>query len=36
VRYVVTPDRFQEIMSAILPKRTMDNLIAGRLGLKKS
>jgi len=34
VRYVVTPDRFQEVMSAILPKRTMDNLIAGRLGLK--
>src|SRR5712691_2642486 len=36
VRYVVTPDRLQEVMSAILPKRTMDNLIAGRLGLKKS
>lgn len=34
VRYVVTPDPFQEFMSAILPKRTMDNLIAGRLGLK--
>lgn len=34
VRYVVTPDRLQEVMSAILPKRTMDNLIAGRLGLK--
>jgi hypothetical protein len=34
VRYVVTPDRFQEVMSAILPKRTMDRLIAGRLGLK--
>jgi NAD(P)-dependent dehydrogenase (short-subunit alcohol dehydrogenase family) len=33
VRYVVTPDQFQEIMSAILPKRTMDKLIAGRLGL---
>jgi hypothetical protein len=29
----VTPDQFQEIMSAILPKRTMDKLIAGRLGL---
>ena len=36
VRYVVTPNMTQEVMSAILPKRTMDNLIAGRLGLKKS
>jgi len=33
VRYTVTPDRLQEIMGAILPKRTMDRLIAGRLGL---
>ena len=36
VRYVVTPNKTQEIMAAILPKRTMDRLIAGRLGLKKS
>jgi NAD(P)-dependent dehydrogenase (short-subunit alcohol dehydrogenase family) len=33
VRYVVTPDTMQEIVTAILPKRTMDRLIAGRLGL---
>jgi NAD(P)-dependent dehydrogenase (short-subunit alcohol dehydrogenase family) len=33
VRYTVTPDGFQEIMQAILPKRTMDRLIGGRLGL---
>ena len=36
VRYVVTPDRVQEIVSAILPKRTMDKLIAGRLGLTRN
>jgi NAD(P)-dependent dehydrogenase (short-subunit alcohol dehydrogenase family) len=34
VRYTVTPDVMQEVVGAILPKRTMDNLIAGRLGLK--
>ena len=33
VRYTVTPDGFQEIMQAILPKRTMDKLIGGQLGL---
>ncbi len=32
-RYTVTPDGFQEFMTAILPKRTMDRLIGGRLGL---
>ncbi len=36
VRYVVTPDVMQEIVSAILPKRTMDKLIAGRLGLTRN
>jgi NAD(P)-dependent dehydrogenase (short-subunit alcohol dehydrogenase family) len=34
-RYTVTPDPFAEIMQAILPKRTMDKLIAGRLGLTR-
>ena len=33
VRYTVTPDRFAEIMQAVLPKRTMDKLIGGQLGL---
>lgn len=32
-RYTVTPDGFQEFMQAVLPTRTMDKLIAGRLGL---
>ena len=33
VRYTVTPDGFQEIMQAILPKRTLDKIIGGQLGL---
>jgi len=33
VRYVVTPDVMQEVVSAVLPKRVMDRMIAGRLGL---
>lgn len=34
-RYVVTPDRIEHFMVNHLPKRMVDNLIAGRLGLKK-
>ena len=34
VHYTVTPDRMQEFVVHTLPKRTVDNLIAGRLGLK--
>ena len=34
VRYTVTPDPIQEMVLGLLPKRTVDNLIAGRLGLK--
>jgi NAD(P)-dependent dehydrogenase (short-subunit alcohol dehydrogenase family) len=32
-RYTVAPNLMQQIMTAVLPKRTMDNLIARRLGL---
>jgi NAD(P)-dependent dehydrogenase (short-subunit alcohol dehydrogenase family) len=32
-RYTVAPNPFQQLMSATLPKRTVDNLIARRLGL---
>jgi NAD(P)-dependent dehydrogenase (short-subunit alcohol dehydrogenase family) len=35
VRYTVTPDRVQNVMVNVLPKRTVDNIVAGRLGLKK-
>jgi NAD(P)-dependent dehydrogenase (short-subunit alcohol dehydrogenase family) len=35
VHYTVTPDTFQQIMVSTLPKRMVDNVIAGRLGLKK-
>jgi NAD(P)-dependent dehydrogenase (short-subunit alcohol dehydrogenase family) len=34
-RYVVTPDPFQNWMMSHLPKRMVDNTIAGRLGLKR-
>ena len=34
VHYTVSPDRIQEIVLGLLPKRTVDNLIGGRLGLK--
>ncbi len=34
-RYVVTPDKIEHFMVNHLPKRTVDALIAGRLGLKK-
>ncbi len=32
-RYVVTPDPFQNLLVNTLPKRTVDRIIAGRLGL---
>ncbi|HEX3674391.1 MAG TPA: SDR family oxidoreductase [Rhizomicrobium sp.] len=35
VRYTVTPDRVQNAMVNVLPKRTLDNIVAGRLGLKR-
>jgi NAD(P)-dependent dehydrogenase (short-subunit alcohol dehydrogenase family) len=35
-RYTVTPDPFQNWMINTLPKRTVDNIVAGRLGLKKT
>ncbi|HEY4112968.1 MAG TPA: SDR family oxidoreductase [Rhizomicrobium sp.] len=34
VHYTVSPDRLQEVMLGLLPKRMVDNLLAGRLGLK--
>jgi NAD(P)-dependent dehydrogenase (short-subunit alcohol dehydrogenase family) len=34
-RYVVTPEPLTNWLGLVLPKRTMDNLVAGRLGLKK-
>ena len=33
VRYTVAPNPMQQLMSAVLPKRTMDRLMARRLGL---
>ncbi len=35
VRYTVTPDPFQNFMTLNLPKRMVDNIVAGRLGLKR-
>jgi NAD(P)-dependent dehydrogenase (short-subunit alcohol dehydrogenase family) len=35
-RYTVTPDKLQNLMVTYLPKRTVDRLIAGRLGLKRA
>lgn len=35
VRYTVTPDPVQNFMVNTLPKRMVDNMIAGQLGLKK-
>jgi hypothetical protein len=35
VRYTVTPDPIQNLMVNTLPKRIVDNMVAGRLGLKK-
>jgi len=34
-RYVATPDRIEHFMVNHLPKRMVDNLIAGQLGLKR-
>jgi NAD(P)-dependent dehydrogenase (short-subunit alcohol dehydrogenase family) len=34
-RYTVTPEPFQNFLMLALPKRMVDNMIAGRLGLKK-
>jgi len=36
VRYQITPDPMQHIMASILPKRTLDRIIAKRLGLMPS
>lgn len=36
VRYQITPDPMQHIMVSILPKRTLDRIIAKRLGLMPS
>jgi NAD(P)-dependent dehydrogenase (short-subunit alcohol dehydrogenase family) len=36
VRYQVTPDPLRHLMTAILPKRTVDGIIAKRLGLMPS
>jgi NAD(P)-dependent dehydrogenase (short-subunit alcohol dehydrogenase family) len=33
VRYAVTPDPFQNFLSGVLPKRTLDKVIGKRLGL---
>jgi len=35
VRYTVTPDPIQNLMMTTLPKRLVDRLIAGRLGLNR-
>src|SRR5665213_1219055 len=35
VHYTVTPDPLQNFMTTHLPKRTVDNIVAGRLGLKR-
>ncbi|HEY4940560.1 MAG TPA: SDR family oxidoreductase [Rhizomicrobium sp.] len=34
-RYTVTPEPFQNFLVNTLPKRMVDNMVAGRLGLKK-
>jgi hypothetical protein len=33
VRYVIAPDPMRQFMAAVLPKRTLDKIIAKRLGL---
>jgi hypothetical protein len=33
VRYVIAPDPMRQFMTAVLPKRTLDKIIAKRLGL---
>ena len=34
VRYAVTPDRLRHVVTAVLPKRMVDRIIAKRLGLR--
>ncbi|MEJ0028481.1 MAG: SDR family oxidoreductase [Rhizomicrobium sp.] len=36
VRYTVTPEPVQNFLVNVLPKRLLDNLVAGRLGLKRA
>jgi len=36
VRYTVTPDRLQNLIVNTFPKRMVDSMMAGRLGLKKA
>jgi len=33
VRYQITPDPMRHVITAVLPKRTLDRIIAKRLGL---
>jgi hypothetical protein len=33
VRYQITPDPMQRLMTAVLPKRMVDKIIARRIGL---
>ena len=33
VRYTLAPDPMRQVMAALLPKRTLDGIIAKRLGL---
>jgi hypothetical protein len=33
VRYHIAPDTMRHLLAAVLPKRTMDRIIAKRLGL---
>jgi NAD(P)-dependent dehydrogenase (short-subunit alcohol dehydrogenase family) len=33
-RYTVAPNPFQQLLTAVLPKRVFDRMIAGRIGLK--
>ena len=35
VRYTVTPNPFQVWLTRVLPRRVVDNMIAGRIGLKR-
>ena len=36
VHYTVSPNGLQDFITGNLPKRTVDNIIAGRLGLKRT
>jgi hypothetical protein len=36
VRYQITPDPIRHLVTAILPRRTVDRIIAKRLGLTPS